>query len=48
MEETLRRSLLISNGSPNFLWDRPLTLIILLLTAVIVGWQLYSSFRKKN
>ena len=37
MEETLRRSLLISNGSPNFLWDRPLTLIILLLTAVIVG-----------
>ena len=48
MEETLRRSLLISNGSPSFLWDRPLTFIILLLTAVIVGWQLYSSFRRKS
>jgi putative tricarboxylic transport membrane protein len=48
MEETLRRSLLISNGSPNFLWDRPLTLILLLLTAAIVGWQTYNSFFKKK
>jgi len=48
MEETLRRSLLISNGSPNFLWDRPLTLILLLLTAAIVGWQTYTSFFKKK
>ena len=48
MEETLRRSLLISNGSPNFLWDRPLTVILLLLTAAIVGWQTYSSFFKRK
>jgi putative tricarboxylic transport membrane protein len=48
MEETLRRSLLISDGSPNFLWDRPITLIILLITIIIVGWQIFSTFRKKN
>ena len=48
MEENLRRSLLISGGSFNFLWDRPLTLIILLATAAIVIWQIYSSFRKKS
>ena len=48
MEETLRRSLLISDGSPNFLWDRPITLIILLITTTIVGWQIFSTFRKKS
>jgi len=48
MEETLRRSLLISDGSPSFLWERPITLIILLLTTTIVGWQIFSNFRKKN
>ena len=39
MEENLRRSLLISDGSFNFLWDRPLTLIILLFTISIISWQ---------
>ena len=48
MEENLRRSLLISDGSFSFLWDRPLTLIILLITVAIVGWQIYSSFKKKT
>ena len=47
MEETLRRSLLISDGSPNFLWDRPITLIILIITIVIIFWQIFSTFRKK-
>jgi putative tricarboxylic transport membrane protein len=46
MEENLRRSLLISDGSFNFLWDRPLTLIILLITISIVSWQIFRSFRK--
>ena len=46
MEENLRRSLLISDGSFNFLWDRPLTLIILLFTIGIVGWQIFKSFKK--
>ena len=48
MEETLRRSLLISDGSPNFLWDRPITLIILIITIVIIIWQIFSTFRKKT
>jgi putative tricarboxylic transport membrane protein len=47
MEENLRRSLLISDGSFSFLWDRPLTLIILLTTISIVGWQIYRAFVKK-
>jgi putative tricarboxylic transport membrane protein len=46
MEENLRRSLLISNGSFNFLWDRPLTTIILGFTIAIVSWQIYKSFKK--
>jgi len=46
MEENLRRSLLISDGSFNFLWGRPLTAIILLFTVSIIGWQVYKSFKK--
>ena len=45
MEENLRRSLLISDGSFNFLWDRPLTAIILAFTILIVSWQGYSSMK---
>ena len=48
MEENLRRSLLISDGSWSFLWDRPLTLIIMLIIILIVGWQIYKSFSKKQ
>ena len=48
MEENLRRSLLISDGSWSFLWDRPLTLIIMLTILVIVGWQIYRSFFAKK
>ena len=47
MEENLRRSLLISDGSFSFLWDRPLTAIILALTILIVSWQGYLSFKTK-
>ena len=47
MEENLRRSLLISDGSWTFLWDRPLTLIIMSIISLIVGWQIYKSFVKK-
>tara|TARA_B100000242_G_scaffold288685_1_gene257278 strand:- start:330 stop:1196 length:867 start_codon:yes stop_codon:yes gene_type:complete len=48
MEENLRRSLLISDGSWSFLWDRPLTLIIMLTIIAIVGYQIYRSFIIKN
>jgi len=47
MEVNLRRSLLISDGSWAFLWDRPLTLCIMLVVVGIVGWQIYKSFSKK-
>ena len=45
MEENLRRSLLISDGSWAFLWDRPLTLCIMILILTIVSWQIYDSFK---
>ena len=46
MEENLRRSLLISNGSWEFLWARPLTASILAVTITIVGWQIFKTFKK--
>ena len=46
MEENLRRSLLISDGSFSFLWDRPLTAIILAFTILIVSWQAYLSIKR--
>ncbi|MDA7577111.1 tripartite tricarboxylate transporter permease [Candidatus Pelagibacter sp.] len=48
MEENLRRSLLISDGSWTFLWDRTLTACILATTILIVGWQIYKTITKKN
>ena len=48
IEENLRRSLLISDGSWNFLWNRPLTLSIMLVILLIVGWQIFNSFKNKR
>ena len=48
LEENLRRSLLISDGSWSFLWDRPLTIIIMVTIIFIVGWQIYKSFFVKK
>ena len=48
MEENLRRSLLISDGSWDFLWNRPLTLCIMIVILIIVGWQIYNSLIKKK
>ena len=48
MEENLRRSLLISDGSWSFMWDRPLTIAIMFTIIFIVGWQIYKSFFKKK
>ena len=47
MEENLRRSLLLSNGSWEFLWDRTLTACILATTILIVLWHIYKTFSKK-
>jgi putative tricarboxylic transport membrane protein len=48
MEENLRRSLLISDGSWSFLWSRPLTLGIMIVILTIIGWQIYNSLLKKK
>jgi putative tricarboxylic transport membrane protein len=45
MEENLRRSLLISDGSWSFLWNRPLTVCIMITISLIIVWQIYNSFR---
>ena len=48
MEENLRRSLLISDGSWSFLWDRPLTLVIMITIILIIGWQMFKGFYVKK
>jgi putative tricarboxylic transport membrane protein len=48
MEENLRRSLLISDGSWTFLWDRPLTLCIMIVILAIVFWQIYNGFKSSK
>ncbi len=47
MEENLRRSLLLNNGSWEFLWDRTLTVFILGTTILIVLWHIYKTLSKK-
>ena len=48
MEENLRRSLLLSNGSWEFLWDRTLTVCILATTILIVLWHVYKTLTKNK
>ena len=48
MEENLRRSLLISDGSWDFLWSRPLTICIMLAILAIIFWQISKSFKSKK
>ena len=48
MEENLRRSLLISDGSWTFFWDRPLTLCIMVAILSIIFWQIFNSFKNKK
>jgi len=45
MEENLRRSLLISDGSLDFLWSKPLTASIIAMTISIVSWQVYKTLK---
>ncbi len=37
MEDNLRRALAISDGSVSFLWERPITLVIMLITVAILA-----------
>jgi putative tricarboxylic transport membrane protein len=45
MEENLRRSLLISDGSWSFLWNRPLTICIMITILLIIFWQIFKSYK---
>jgi putative tricarboxylic transport membrane protein len=47
MEDNLRRALTISDGSISFLWERPITLSILVLTIVLLLMPLISEFLAK-
>ena len=45
MEENLRRSLLLNDGSISFLWERPITLTIMILTILLVAVPPLRSWR---
>ncbi len=46
MEENLRRALMISDGSISFLWERPITLIILLISIAFLLAPLVGNTRQ--
>ena len=47
MEENLRRALTLSDGSISFLWERPLTLSILVITVILLLMPVISGFFAK-
>jgi putative tricarboxylic transport membrane protein len=47
MEDNLRRSLAIYDGSVRFLWERPLTMAIMIVTVLIVLAPFIGPFVKK-
>ncbi|NQY94579.1 MAG: tripartite tricarboxylate transporter permease, partial [Campylobacteraceae bacterium] len=47
MEDNLRRALTISDGSLSFLWERPITFTILLITVVLLLMPLIGELRSK-
>jgi putative tricarboxylic transport membrane protein len=46
MEENLRRALAISDGSISFLWERPITLVILLISILFLSAPLIGNLRR--
>lgn len=46
MERNLRRALAINDGSISFLWERPLTLTILVVTAVVLVLPVFGYLRR--
>jgi len=48
MEENLRRALLINNDSWSFLWERPLTLTILIIAALCLFVPMLTGFWKNH
>jgi putative tricarboxylic transport membrane protein len=47
MEDNLRRALTISDGSISFLWERPITLAILVITIVLLLMPVITNFLDK-
>lgn len=47
MEDNLRRALTISDGSISFLWERPITLSILVITIVLLFMPVITNFLDK-
>jgi len=48
MEDNLRRALTISDGSFAFLWERPITLTILIITVILLLMPVISEFIAKR
>ena len=48
LEENLRRALIINDGSVSFLWERPITLGITILTIAIVAAPLLRFWREQR
>jgi putative tricarboxylic transport membrane protein len=46
MEENLRRALLVNDGSFSFLWDRPITALLLAISLICVLTPLLGKLRK--
>ncbi len=47
MEDNLRRALLINDDSLSFLWERPITLTIMLITLLILAAPLFQKTIKR-
>ncbi|MFH1804429.1 MAG: tripartite tricarboxylate transporter permease [Pseudomonadota bacterium] len=47
MEENLRRALIISDGSISFLWERPITLVILIISVAFLMAPLFGVVRER-
>jgi putative tricarboxylic transport membrane protein len=47
MEDNLRRALLINDDSISFLWERPITLTIMIITAVVLIAPIFQKTLKK-
>jgi len=48
MEENLRRSLVLSRGDPMIFFERPISLVLLSLTAIALGVMILPQLRKKR
>lgn len=48
LEEYFRRAMLLSRGSLQTFIDRPISMWVLLLTAALLLWSMWSSFRRRS